>query len=140
MAILPGLLKREEIVRGRIDHALRVTFVRAARAWVAPGNHYGPYSNDTYLPYGARLRLRSSYSEAGYSAEARVLIRALKRYGLMFADQGSNGYISGTSDPGFASLIGEVNQGTTAGRIPVGEFDVVDTGDAVCGWVTGNCF
>lgn len=140
MAILPGLLKRDEVVRGRIDHALRVTFVRAARAWVAPGNHYGPYQNDTYLPYGARLRLRASYSEVGYSAEARVLIRALKRYGLLFADQGSNGYITGTSDPGFAALIGEINQGGTSARIPVAEFDVVDSGNAVCGWATPNCF
>jgi len=140
MAILPGLLKRDEIVRGRIDHALRVTFVRAARAWVAPGNHYGPYQNDSYLPYGARLRLRASYPEAGYSSEARVLIRALKRHGLIFADQGSNGYITGTSDPGFAGLIGEINQGGTSGRIPVAEFDVVDSGNAVCGWVTPNCF
>jgi len=108
LAILPGLLRREEVVRGRIDHALRVTFVRAARAWVAPGNHFGSYSNDSYLPYGARLRLRATYSEAGYSADARVLIRALKRYGLMFADQGSNGYITGTSDPGFAALLANV--------------------------------
>ena len=140
LAILPGLLKREEVARGRIDHALRVTFVRAARAWVAPGNHFGSYQNDTYLPYGARLRLRATYSEAGYSADARVLIRALKRYGLMFADQGSNGYITGTSHPDFASLIAEINQGSTAPRIPLAEFDVIDTGDAVCGWSTPNCF
>lgn len=117
-----------------------MTFVRAARAYVAPGNHFGSYQDDSYLPYGAKLRLRATYPEAGYSAEARVLIHAFKRYGLMFADQGSNGYITGTSDPGFAALIGEINQGGAAGRIPLAEFDVVDTGNAVCGWPTPNCF
>jgi hypothetical protein len=140
MAILPGLLKREEVVRGRIDHALRVTFQRAARAYVPPGNHFGSYGNDTYLPYGARLRLRASYPETGYGAEARILIRALKRYGLLFADQGSNGYITGTSHPDFAALIAEINRGVGGPRIPLLEFDVVDTGDAVCGFSTPSCF
>jgi hypothetical protein len=120
--------------------ALRVTFVRAARAWVPPGNHFGAHQNDQYLPYGARLRLRATYPEAGYSEEARVLIRAFKRHGLIFADQGSNGYITGTSHPDFAPLLAEVNQGRTAPRIPLAEFDVIDTGDAICGWSTPNCF
>jgi hypothetical protein len=140
MAILPGLLRREEVVRGRIDHALRVTFVRAARAWVAPGNHFGSHTNDQYLPYGARLRLRAAYPETGYSAEARVLIRAFKRYGLIFADQGSNGFVTGTSHPDFAPLLDELNRGTNAPRIPLAEFDVIDTGNAICGWSTPNCF
>jgi hypothetical protein len=140
MAMLPGLLRREEVARGRIDHALRVTFVRAARAWVAPGNHYGGYPDDSYLPYGARLRLREGYPETGYSADARVLIRALKRYGLIFADQGTNGYISGTSHPDFAPLLAQINQGAGAPRIPLSELDVIDTGDARCGWSTPSCF
>jgi hypothetical protein len=84
--------------------------------------------------------LRATYPETLYSAEARVLIRAFKRYGLIFADQGSNGFITGTSHPDFAPLLDELNRGTTAPRIPLAEFDVIDTGRANCGWSTSNCF
>ena len=64
----------------------------------------------------------------------------LRRYGLIFADQGTNAYITGTSHPDFAALISEINRGGAAGRIPLLEFDVVDTGDALCGSATPNCF
>jgi hypothetical protein len=84
--------------------------------------------------------LRATYPDSGYSAEARVLITTLKRYGVIFADQGSNGYITGTSDVGFAALLAEINQGATAPRIPLAELDVIDTGNAICGWSTPNCF
>ena len=136
LPIFPGLLRREDIVAGTINHALRFTAPRAQRAYTAPASHFGTQSSTCYPPYGLRVRLRADFDETPYSAEGRVLIRALKRFGLMYADQGSSGYISGTSDPALEGLIEEINQ---TRRIPSSALEVVQPGPITRGFDAAPC-
>ena len=136
LPIFPGLLRAEEIQAGAINHALRFTAPRAQRAYTAPASHFGTQSSTCYPPYGLRVRLRADFDETPYSAEGRVLIRALKRFGLMYADQGSAGYISGTSNPALEALIEEINQ---TRRIPHTALEVVQPGEVVRGFTPSPC-
>ena len=101
LPIFPGLAKFQEVASGAITHALRFTVPRVQKSWVAPATHYGTQANSCYPPYGARVRLKASFDLSGFSGQALVIAQALKKYGLMLADQGSAGYISGTSDGGW---------------------------------------
>lgn len=105
LPIFPGLIRYEEAARGRIEHAIRVTLPRARSAYLAPARHCGP-GDDPRLPaYGTRLRLKRSFSTAPYRGPLKAIVVAMKRYGLMFADQGSAMYVTGTSDPRWADTI-----------------------------------
>jgi hypothetical protein len=100
LPILPGLVHREEVAAGAVEHALRFTAVRTRKAHVWPARHDASSIVDSNVPpMGQRFRLRASFDESGFSAETRVLLTAMKRYGLILADNGSNWYVSGTSDP-----------------------------------------
>jgi hypothetical protein len=125
LPILPGLLRHDDVARGPIRHALRVTLPQARSAFMAPARHCGPSSSSSALPYGARLRLKSSFSEKGYTGAALRIVRAMKTYGLIYADQGSPLYVSGTSDPGWSSSIDQIH-----GRhpIPYSAFQVLKLG------------
>lgn len=124
LPILPGLVRRSEVRRGVIDHAIRITFERTRRAYALPATHFA--SSDCHPhrpPMGMRLRLRGNYPLAGMSAPARVVAEALKRYGAIVADNGSNFYITGASsrrwdDEALADLK----------DVPGSAFEVVDTG------------
>jgi hypothetical protein len=133
LPIFPGLLRYAEIKAGAINHALRVTAPDAQKAYIAPASHLGPNADATMPPYGLRMRLKASFPETGYTADALVLVHALKRYGLMYADQGTGWYISGSSDPALAPLIDEIH---SKRPIPSSAFEAVNTGDAFCGWGT----
>jgi hypothetical protein len=100
LPIFPLLTRYAEVRAGRIDHALRVTVERTQRGYIHPATHFASASSDPSLPpMGLRLRLKASYSLAGYRGEALVVLRALKRYGLIVADNGSSWYITGAPDP-----------------------------------------
>lgn len=100
LPILPGLARYDEVARGRIDHALRFTAARTRRAYVWPARHFASGSTDASLPpMGLRVRLRSTFDTRGYPPQARVILEALKRYGMMLADNGSNWFVSGAPDP-----------------------------------------
>jgi len=122
LPIYPLLLKYGEIAAGSIDHAIRFTALRAQAAFVHPGSHFGPYHNANYPVYGSRFRLKASYNISGYSSDGQVFLRALKKYGLIFADQGSTVFITGTTDPGFVNLIDEIN---SQKRIAFSNFEMV---------------
>ncbi len=99
LPILPGLARYDEVAAGSIDHALRFTVARTQRAYVYPARHYASSLTDPNLPpMGLRLRLRGDYPTAGFPPQARVVLEALKRYGMMVADNGSNWYITGAPD------------------------------------------
>jgi hypothetical protein len=99
LPILPLLARWDEVRRGRIDHALRVTVERTRRAYVYPARHDASSLTDRSLPrMGERLRLKASVDIARFPPEARVILRALRRYGLIVADNGSNWYVSGAPD------------------------------------------
>jgi hypothetical protein len=82
-----------------IDHALRFTVVRTRRAYIDPARHYASHDdNPNLLPMGARLRLKATFDTSSFPPEAQVILEALKKYGMICADNGSNMYISGAPD------------------------------------------
>lgn len=101
LPIFPGLVRYDEAAELKeIRHALRFTVSRTRRAYVPPASHWASRSNDLTLPpMGMRVRLKSSFEISGYPDEVRVILTALKRYGMILADNGSDWYISGAPDP-----------------------------------------
>lgn len=99
LPIFPGLVRYEEAASGRIDHAIRVTFESTRDAWAHPASHCAGDTLDPNAPaMGTRLRLRPSYGLNSFSGPARAIAAALKRYGLIVADNGSNWFFGGSSD------------------------------------------
>ena len=99
LPILPGLARYDEVAAGAINHALRFTVVRTQRAFLWPARHYASSDTDPNLPpMGLRLRLKASVDISSFSQQNRVILTALKHYGMIVADNGSNWYISGTPD------------------------------------------
>jgi len=97
LAILPGLVRYDEVFGpDEIKHAFRVT-VRATNGYVYPASHRAG-STVGALPMGARLRLKASRDISGFSPSMQKIFRAMKRYGLIIADNGSDLYVSGTYD------------------------------------------
>ncbi len=123
LPIFPGLVRWDEVARGRIDHALRFTVESTRRAYVYPARHYASDSNDPSLPpMGLRVRLKANYPIAGFPAQARIVLEALKRYGMLVADNGSDWYISGAPSPHWDN-----DALHTLGRVKGTAFEVVNT-------------
>jgi hypothetical protein len=101
LPILPGLARFDEVRRGSIDHALRFTAPCTSRRYVYPARHYAPTCSGFYPPMGLRVRLKASVDISGLPRQARVVAEALKRYGMILADNGSPWYISGAPDRGW---------------------------------------
>jgi hypothetical protein len=99
LPIFPGLVRYDEVAAGRLEHAIRVTFDSTRDAWVHPASHCAGDTSDPNAPaMGTRLRLKAGYGLGGFSGGARVIAEALKRYGMIVADNGSNWFFSGSSD------------------------------------------
>lgn len=99
LPIFPGLVRYEEAAAGHVDHAIRVTFESTRDAWVHPASHCaGDTANPDAPAMGTRLRLKAGYGLVGFSGAARAIAEALKRYGMIVADNGSNWYFGGSSD------------------------------------------
>lgn len=100
LPIFPGLVRYDEVVELKeIRHALRFTVSRTRKAYVAPARHYASDSNDKNLPpMGMRVRLKASYDISGFPKNVQVVLQALKTYGMILADNGSDWFISGTHD------------------------------------------
>jgi hypothetical protein len=100
LPILPGLARYDDVARGVIDHALRFTVRRTRAAYVYPARHQASHSNDPSLPpMGLRVRLKAGVDISQLPRQARIVAQALKRYGMVLADNGSDWYISGAPDP-----------------------------------------
>ena len=100
LPILPGLARYDEVAAGAIRHALRFTAPRTRTAFVWPARHQAGASGDPSLPpMGLRVRLKRGVSLRGLPRQARIVATAMKRYGLMLADNGSPWYVSGAPDP-----------------------------------------
>jgi len=123
LPILPGLVRYDEVAAGVIRHALRFTTNRTRQSYLYPARHQAGESTSASLPpMGLRVRLKAGYSTAGLSPQARVIAEALKRYGMILADNGSPWYVSGMSDPRFDDdVLHELDDIT--GR----DLEVVDT-------------
>jgi hypothetical protein len=123
LPILPGLARFDEVKRGRIDHALRFTVPRTRRRYVYPARHFASDLTDPDLPaMGQRFRLKAGYSIRRFPRQARVVLAALKRYGMILADNGSAWYVSGAPNRGWSN-----DQLHTLHDVPGRAFEVVDT-------------
>jgi len=99
LPLFPGLARYDEVAAGTIPHALRFTVPTSRRAYVLPATHWASSNtNPSAPPMGLRVRLKASVDISGYPAQARVVLAALKRYGMILADNGSAWYISGAPD------------------------------------------
>jgi hypothetical protein len=99
LPILPGLVKYDEVLAGVITHAIRLTVPQTRQAYVWPARHYASsLTGSEYPPMGVRFRLKASYDISSYSAQNQIILTALKKYGMMIADNGSAWYISGAPD------------------------------------------
>ena len=100
LPIFPGLVRYDEVVgRKAIHHALRFTVQKSRHAYVSPARHYASSNTSTSLPpMGMRVRLKASFNISSYPANVQVILNALKTYGMIVADNGSNWYISGAPD------------------------------------------
>jgi hypothetical protein len=123
LPILPGLARYEEVRRGAIDHALRFTAQRTRRAYVYPARHFASSSDDPELPpMGLRVRLRAGFDTSGFPRQARIVLTALKRYGMILADNGAPWFISGAPSRGWHNEdLHELR------RVHGADFEVVDT-------------
>jgi hypothetical protein len=101
LPILPGLVRYDEVVGAQaVEHALRFTLAKTRRAYVPPASHWASDSFDENLPpMGMRVRLKAGYDISGFAPQVQVILRALKKYGMILADNGSDNFISGAPDP-----------------------------------------
>ena len=127
LPILPGLVRYDEVAAGQINHAVRFTAWRTQRGFILPATHYASSYTDANLPpMGLRLRMKASYDISGYTGESRVVLEALKKYGMMLADNGSSWYITGAADPRWDDE--DLNQ---LKNVPSSAFEAVYTGDVI---------
>ncbi len=124
LPILPGLARYDEIVgEGVLDHALRFTVAHTQRAYLYPATHYASSSTDPGLPpMGLRVRLRADFDVSGFPPVVQTILRGLKKYGMMVADNGSDWYVSGAPDARWDDDVLRALQGVTGG-----DFEVVDS-------------
>jgi len=123
LPILPGLVRYGEVRRGRITHALRVTASRTRRAFIYPARHFASNLTDPDLPaMGQRLRLERGFEIARFPHQSRVVLTALKRYGMILADNGSSWYVSGAPSRGWDN--GDLR---SLHGVPGSAFEVVDS-------------
>lgn len=124
LPILPGLVRYDEVQAGEINHALRFTVSQTQRGYIHPATHFASSNTDANVPpMGLRLRLKADFDISGYSAESQVVLRALKKYGMIVADNGSDWFISGESNPNWNDeAINQLKQ------VPGSAFEVVNTG------------
>jgi len=122
LPIFPGLVRYDEAVeQGEIRHALRFTCPRTRRAYVAPATHWASSNSDLSLPpMGMRVRLRASFDVTPFPTEVRVILRAMQRYGMLLADNGSGWFVSGAPDARWSD-----ENLATLSRVRSSDFEVV---------------
>jgi hypothetical protein len=99
LPILPGLVRYDEVAAGEIRHALRFTASKTQRGFIAPASHFASSSTDATLPpMGLRVRLKASFNVSTFSPRMQVILRALQRYGMLLADNGSSWFVTGAPD------------------------------------------
>jgi cysteine-rich repeat protein len=132
LPLFPGLIKYEEVAAGAIHHALFFAVPRTQLALIAPATSYASVAadptNPTYPPMGLRVRLKASYDTSAFYGQARVIVEAMKTYGMFVAENGPGSiFPTGSTGPmsfwkAYPDLLQQLN------RIPVSAFEVVDTG------------
>ncbi len=124
LPILPGLVRYDEVAAGAIDHAIRFTAPHTQNGWIAPATHQAGSNNPSLPPMGARFRLKANYDISNFSGEAKAILEAMKKYGMILADNGSAWYFQGDGDPRWDD--DDLNQ---LKSVPGSAFEAVYTGD-----------
>ena len=123
LPILPGLVRYDEVASGEIPHALRFTVPRTRKAYLWPARHdASTLTGLQYPPMGQRFRLKAGFNTSGFSPETRVILEALRKYGMFLADNGGAWYISGVPDDRWDNdvLVTELR------RVKGSDFEAVD--------------
>jgi hypothetical protein len=121
LPIFPGLVRYDEVQAGLIDHAIRFTVDCTHDSYIWPARHKAGTSDKRCPPMGARFRLKNGFPMTGFSGDARVILRAMKRYGMIVADNGSDWFFQGTLDAGWTNdLLDELKS------VPASAFQAVD--------------
>lgn len=132
LPILPGLVRYDEVQSGEIKHAVRFTVVNSRRAFIHPATHYASAdSNSNLPPMGMRVRMKASYNINSFTGNSKIILMALKKYGMFVADNGSNWYISGSTDGRWNDT--DLNQLKT---VPGSAFEVLQMGTV---YTSANC-
>jgi hypothetical protein len=128
LPIFPGLVRYDEVFgQKEIAHALRFTAQHTRRAYVLPARHFASSDTNPNLPpMGMRVRLKASFDISGYTPAMQVVLRALKKYGMILADNGSNWYLSGAPDPRWSD-----DELSTLKALRGSDFEVVQMGTIV---------
>jgi hypothetical protein len=127
LPIFPGLVRYEEVyIKKEVNHAIRMTVQNSQKSYIYPARHYASSSTDPNRPpMGLRLRMKAGFNISGFAAPIQVICRAMKKHGLIVADNGSNWYISGAPDPRWSDdTLGQLK------TIPGSAFEVVLTVDS----------
>ena len=128
LPILPGLVRYDEVAAGVINHALRFTVDETQNGFIHPATHQAGVSNPSDPPMGLRLRLKATFDLSHFHGESRVILTALKKYGMYVADNGSSWFISGSTDSRWNDT--DLDQLKT---VPGSAFEAVQTGPMLHG-------
>ena len=122
LPILPGLVRYDEVASGEIRHAVRFTAPQTRNTFIWPARHYASsLTGQNYPPMGQRFRLKATFDISGFSSDAQVILRALKKFGMILADNGSSWFISGAPDPRWNNdVLHELS------RVTGSQFEAVD--------------
>jgi hypothetical protein len=111
LPIFPAVVRYDELKRGMVEHAMRVTVTKSRRAYAAPATHFASKHTDENLPrMGERLRLRQNFDISGFSPEVQAILKGLKKYGMFVADNGIDWAISVAPDPRIPVLHDELRK------------------------------
>jgi hypothetical protein len=165
LPMLPGMIRYDEVANGVINHAIRFTGIGTANYYIWPARHFASsLSGSQYPPMGQRFRLKASYDISGFSPHVQTVLAALKKYGMILADNGTSWHVSGLEDSRWnddemhaltqvtgnnfeavdeSSLMVNVNSGatrksSTSSPIPTGYISLVSENSAQCLEVTDN--
>jgi hypothetical protein len=134
LPILPGLVRYDEVTAGAINHAIRFTVSRTQRAYLWPARHQASSVTDPNAPpMGLRLRLKANVDISRFSTTNRIILTALKRYGMIVADNGSNWYLSGAPDDRWSN-----DDLHALGAIPGSDFEAVNTSSLIVNQDSGQ--
>jgi hypothetical protein len=128
LPIFPGLVRYDEaVLKGAINHALRFTCPTTRKAYISPARHWASsQTSASYMPMGARVRLKANFDISTYPPEVRVILTALKKYGMFLADNGSGFYISGAPDSRWSD-----DNLARLGQLTAANFELVKMGTIV---------
>jgi hypothetical protein len=125
LPIMPGLVRYDEVKAGDIHHAIRFTMSQTQQGYIHPATHAAGKADTDLPPMGLRLRLKASVNISA-PPEGMAIVNALKKYGLLLADNGSNWYLSGDQNDGWAGAIDNVKKALD--QIHGSDFEVIETG------------